>query len=96
MIAVGSKVRSFDFAVPGKAWGRDLDGERAAYVEGTLVGYEEREGCLRAVIDVDRDVFGGKEKSGEYSRVGETVYPPANGVGYGFTGEATDFIEELS
>jgi len=93
-IPVGSNVRSFDFAVPGKAWGRDLTGERAAYVEGTLVGYEEFEdGTTRAKILVTKDVFGGRVKGS--GRIGNYVFPPANGTPYGFSGEACDGIELL-
>jgi len=78
---VGDKVRSFDFAenFNGEIFGRDLEGNRASYVEGKLVsiqihphfGYD----CYE--ILVERDVFGGKESS---RRVGRKVYPPVNGT----------------
>lgn len=76
MIKVGSVVRSFDFAA-GK-YGRDLEGERACYVEGVVeeIG-EVIEGCPRYKIRVTRDVFGGEEKP---TRVGTYVFPPINGT----------------
>ncbi len=90
---VGDRVRSFDFATPGKPWGRDLKGDRASYVEGVIVDYDiPRDGCLRAKILVDFDMFGGIERSG---RVGDYVYPPSNGVGFGYGEAKTDFIELL-
>jgi len=74
-ISVNDKVRSFDFA------GRDLEGERACYIEGTVVAMGEViEGCARYEIMVERQVFGGKELTGEHSLVGHPVYPPLNGT----------------
>lgn len=93
MFEIGSRVRSFDFAVPGKEWGRDLEGERAAYVEGLFMGVVEKDGCPRADIYVVKDVFGGRQYFAGEGRVGEHVYPPMNGVPYGFSGEVCDSIE---
>jgi hypothetical protein len=78
---IGDKVRSFDFAenFDGEIFGRDLEGERAAYVEGKLVNIQvhPRFGYDCYEILVERDVFGGKESD---RRVGEKVYPPVNGT----------------
>jgi hypothetical protein len=70
---VGSKVRSFDFE------SRDLDGERACYVEGEVVEVGVvLEGCQRYRIRVDKRVFGGKVLTGP--RVEKEVFPPVNGT----------------
>ena len=87
MIQVGDRVRSFDFSTsPG---GRDLEGERACYVEGRVEDLVEVEGCLRYRILVDRDVFAGEESD---RRVGRHVTPPVNGT-RSTLGGATDFVE---
>jgi len=75
MIKVGDRVRSFDY-VQGD-FGRDLDGDRACYVEGIIEDLVEREGCPRYEIRVDYDVFGGDERN---HRDGNLVYPPVNGT----------------
>jgi len=78
---IGDKVRSFDFAenFDGKIFGRDLSGDRAAYVEGTVVNIQVHpvSGYDCYEILVTRDVFGGKESD---RRVGRKVYPPVNGT----------------
>ena len=73
MIKVGDKVRSFDFP-----HSRDVDGDRACYVEGVVEGFKEVEGCERYVVRVDRKVFTGKEEDilGRYPY----VFPPVNGT----------------
>ncbi len=73
MIKVGDKVRSFDFP-----HSRDVDGDRACYVEGVVEGFKEVEGCERYVVRVDRKVFAGKEEDilGRYPY----VFPPVNGT----------------
>jgi hypothetical protein len=96
-IAVGDRVRSFDFAWPGEDWGRDLEGERASYVEGVVIEIGvEIEGCPRYKIEVDRDVFGGEER--DYAnfrgRVGQFVYPPVNGTPSTMGGE-TNCVEKI-
>lgn len=79
IIAVGSRVRSFDFE------GRELDGERACYVEGTVesVGKPPRGvayvGHDVYAIRVERVVFGGEELP-EARNLGELVCPPVNGI----------------
>jgi len=86
-ISIGDRVRSFDFSTaPG---GRDLDGDRACYVEGKVVGFDFVEGCKRYRILVDRDVFGGKD---EDRRQGALVTPPVNGTRKSFGG-TTNFVE---
>ena len=75
MIQVGSKVRSFDFARDGR--GRQLDGERACYIEGVVEGYKKLEGCERYVIRVERKVWAGEEVEEPYRG---RVYPPVNGT----------------
>ncbi len=95
MIQVGDRVRSFDFAdtfEDGTQYGRDLEGERACYVEGVVVGFDNIEGCDRYRILVDRDVFGGKDDD---RRIGRLVTPPINGTPKLF-GSGTDFVESIS
>ena len=75
MIQVGDKVRSFDFAQGD--FGRDLEGERACYVEGVVESFVEREGCPRYEVRVQRHVFAGEVR--DY-RWGCLVYPPVNGT----------------
>ena len=75
MIQVGSKVRSFDFARDGR--GRQLEGERACYIEGVVEGFKHLEGCERYVIRVDRKVWAGEEVDNPYRG---HVYPPVNGT----------------
>ena len=90
MIQVGDRVRSFDFARDGR--GRQLEGERACYVEGRVEEFVRVEGCQRYHILVDRDVFGGEESD---RRVGRYVTPPVNGTPKSFGG-VTDFVELVS
>ena len=69
-IVPGTRVRSFDFD------NQDLTGERACFVEGTVVGFCEIGGCTRYDILVDRRVFGGEDST----RGSERVFPPVNGT----------------
>ena len=104
MIQIGDRVRSFDFAkswdfpdpndtsdnpAPSHVTGRDLEGERACYVEGEVIGFDQIEGCERYRILVDRDVFGGEEDD---RRVGRVVSPPLNGTP-SMMGGTTNFVE---
>ena len=92
MIEIGNQVRSFDFALTlddGAQLGRDLEGERACYVEGVVESFIELEGCQRYKIRVDRDVFGGEESD---RRVGNMIYPPVNGTPK-LLGRVTDYVE---
>ena len=70
-ISVGDFVRSFDFPQS-----RDLDGDRACFMEGRVVDFKELEGCRRYVIDVSRCIFGGEERD-EFPK---RIYPPVNGT----------------
>ena len=85
-IVIGTRVRSFDFAHD-----RSLDGARACYVEGEVVGFDHVEGCDRYRILVDRDIFGGVE---EDRRVGDLIYPPINGTRT-WLGRVTDGVEVI-
>ena len=89
-IVIGTRVRSFDFTGPGE-YGRDLEGERACYVEGEVVAFDHLQGCPRYRILVDRDVFGGKE---EETRLGDLVYPPINGTPT-WGGNITNYVEAI-
>jgi len=84
-IEVGNKVRSFDFAttIKGEAYGRDLEGDRASYVEGEVIGFEHKAMCSRYVIRVERRVFGGEEVTQVVANAHaeeHVVYPPVNGT----------------
>lgn len=71
-IQVGSKVRSFD---DGNF--RDLTGPDASYVEGTVIGFTDHEGCPRYRILVSRIV----KRDGERPvREEHIVIPPVNGI----------------
>lgn len=76
-ITVGTKVRSFDFEC------HDLTGERACFVEGTVVGFAEKDGCERYAIHIERAIFGGKKAKPHTSH----IYPPKNGTSKLFGGE---------
>ena len=69
-ITVGTRVRSFDFA----PYNKEVKGERACFMEGEVVGFKELQGCQRLIIEVDRCVFGGKERSDFPSQ----IFPPVN------------------
>lgn len=69
-IKVGDYVRSYDFV-----------GTDDCYIEGTLIGFTEKEGCMRYSIRCEKDVIHGEAfEKGEDSRVGHTFYPPLNGT----------------
>jgi hypothetical protein len=79
---VGQRVRSFDF------YGRELEGERACYIVGTVIGILEAgdladDGqtrfwdCDRYIIAVESRTFAGKEKS---ANLLDRVFPPLNGT----------------
>lgn len=84
-IRIGDKVRSYDFG------NRDLYGERACYVEGTVVAFNVLEGCKRYAIKVESATWGGKD---DVKRVGQMVYPPVNGTPSSFGG-VTDFVDPI-
>jgi hypothetical protein len=83
MIRIGSKVRSFDFD------GRSLEGPRACYVEGVVIGFANHEGCDRYEIRVERDVCRGEDSD---RRIGCVVIPPLNGTP-SMLGGTTNFVE---
>ena len=83
-VQVGDRVRSFDF---GNA--RDLEGDRACYVEGRVEDFVSHEGCRRYKILVERCVFAGEDDD---RRVGSYVFPPVNGTPTMFGG-LTCFVE---
>jgi len=87
-ITVGTKVRSFDFD------DHSIEGERACYVEGEVVGFAHKEGCERYVIFVTKRVFGGKTKDIGRTPPETHVYPPVNGIPKTFGG-VTDFVEAV-
>lgn len=85
-IKSGDFVRSFDFE------DRDLEGDRACYVEGEVTGFQEVEGCNRYAIRITKRVRGGAvtvEAGMGY------VYPPVNGIPKLFGGNVTDGVEKI-
>ena len=96
-ITVGTKVRSFDFADTGRngeVYGRDLEGERACYVEGEVIGFDDENfECRRYKIQVERRVFGGKEDAKVDPREA-VVCPPVNGTPT-LLGRVTNFVERI-
>lgn len=92
-IKVGDRVRSFDFE------GRELEGERACYREGVVIGIG-RFGfpdCDRYKIFVERVVWAGEEEglSDNDPVAGRVIYPPVNGVRMVFRGRVTDGVHLL-
>lgn len=85
MIRIGSKVRSFDFDE------RSLEGPRACYVEGVVIGFINHEGCDRYEIRVERDVRRGEDSD---RRIGRVVIPPLNGTP-STIGGTTNFVEPV-
>lgn len=85
-IKVNDRVRSFDFP-----FGRELTGEKACFVEGRVIGNKTIDGCLRYVILVNREVWGGKE----VAITRKTVYPPVNGIPQAFGSRVTDGVQKL-
>ena len=67
---IGDRVRSFDFEC------HDLEGERACYMEGQVVGLEQVEGCWRYKIEVRKSIFRGMDMT-DFPSV---IYPPVNGT----------------
>jgi len=80
-IAVGTRVRAFDFpsVVRDQLSGLDLDGERACFCEGVVEAIGEvMEGCPRYRIRTTRVVFGGSESPVDGDH--RTIWPPVNGA----------------
>tara|TARA_Y100000310_G_scaffold301631_1_gene338291 strand:- start:239 stop:727 length:489 start_codon:yes stop_codon:yes gene_type:complete len=95
---IGHKVRSFDFAeswdfpdpadtspdpAPTHTTGRDVEGERACYVEGIVERITDPAtdhdfpDCPRYAIRVERQVFSGEDLGRKYLT---WVFPPINGT----------------
>lgn len=84
-IKIGDRVRSFDFD------NRDVEGERACYVEGVVtgIGLIVRD-CDRYEIKIDRIVFAGDEQPVDLNQF---AYPPVNGTPImGRRGKVTDGV----
>lgn len=83
VIQIGDYVRAFDFSK-----------NQNCYAEGKVVGFLKFEGSKRYVIDVERDVFSGRElKCGKAgSRVCSKITPPVNGVQKVFGGECDSVV----
>ncbi len=90
-IKVGDRVRSFDFA-DGK-FGRDLEGERACYMEGVVKEIQQFGPCRHYIIWVERQVFGGEEVPVGFRE----ATPPVNGTPKSFGGvcDGVEKIEEV-
>lgn len=87
-IVVGSRVRSFDFPTTT----RDLEGDRACFVEGIVEGVERHSfDCPRYVLRATRRVFTGKEKPVP----DELFFPPLNGTPMAWAGRVTDGVEVI-
>jgi len=89
VIEVGARVRSFDFA----PYNRDLEGERACFIEGVVEGVS-REGwdCDRYVIRPTRRIAGGAERDFADDTL---FFPPLNGTP-GLIGGDQDGVEILA
>ncbi len=83
-IKVSDYVRAFDFD------SRDLEGERACYVEGDVVALVKREGCMFYAISVDREVWAGVEEASPRA----LVYSPVNGTPTTM-GRVTDYVTKI-
>lgn len=77
-IEVGDVVRSFDFAMG--EFGRELEGDRASYIEGVVIAIGDSPACAANCphyhIEVGREVSGGLENFHRGNLLGEIVYPP--------------------
>lgn len=83
VIKIGDFVRAYDFSK-----------NQNCYAEGVVKGFLKYEGCQRYVIEVERDVFSGRElKCGKAgSRVCQLITPPVNGVQKVFGGECDSVV----
>ena len=81
-IQVGDKVRSFDFAMGD--FGRDLEGERASFIEGVVIAIGDSPGCVKGCphfhIEVGREVSSGIENFHRGHLIGEIVLPEVGGA----------------
>lgn len=80
-IGPGDRVKSYDFPM---FLGRDERMAERCYAVGTVIGFEEVEGCKRYKIEVERRVFNGvvvpKHQTPEF------MFPPVNGLRTPITG----------
>lgn len=68
-VQLGDKIRAYDF--------KPMDGRGDSFVEGVVeVVRDTSQYFIAYKITVTKDVFGGEQQVGEYSRVGETVFVP--------------------
>jgi len=88
---IGKTVRSFDFA-NGPAddpYGRDLEGERACYIVGTVVGILKADDfasdgkttfhdCDRYILKADHRIFRGEIEIAKVKN--QEFFPPLNGT----------------
>jgi len=84
-IAIGSRVRSFDFPFAyrkaGEALGTDMDGQLANFMEGTVIAIGEMiEGCERYRIAVDKVVRAGVIQDISQANSPMHATPPTNGT----------------
>lgn len=80
-IGIGDTVKSFDF-----------EGRDDCYIEGTIAGFTELEGCRRYVVKTTKRVFGDEVKELVEDHPEKTVYPPLNGTPSAMGGE-TNFVK---
>ena len=78
---VGDLIRSHDFALKGLP--NALEGERATFIEGIIIGIGDMPGCAvdcpHLHIEVGRSVVGGFETM---RLIGDTCYPPLDYSGF--------------
>jgi hypothetical protein len=68
-VNVGDVIRGYDF--------KPMAGRGDSYVEGVVEAVRDTSQYFVAYrIIVTKDVFGGEQQVGEYSRVGQTVFVP--------------------
>ena len=68
-VQLGDKIRAYDF--------KPMDGRGDSFVEGVVeVVRDTSQYFIAYKITVTKDVFGGEQQIGEYSRVGQTVFVP--------------------
>lgn len=91
-VQIGTRVRSFDFAMG--EFGRDLTGDRASYVDGTVVAIGDflGNGYDQYKIRPDRQIAGGKCIS---HNMADHYYPPVNGTPSLMEDDGTNYVERI-
>ena len=95
---IGQRVRSFDF------YDRDIQGERACYVTGTVAGILKAgdladdgktrfHDCDRYVIRTESRIFGGEPT--RLACEGQQFFPPLNGTPTSLD-DTTDYVAPLN